>query len=55
MSDPNYSQEEALKEQEMETNPDAHKGSFDYSHYTMVNDVHVYKSLATVGDFYCKI
>ena len=53
--DPNYSAEELIKEQEMENNPDLHKGSFEYSHYTMVNDVHLYKSLATVGDFYCKV
>ena len=53
--DPNYSAEELIKEQEMENNPDLYKGSFEYSHYTMVNDVHLYKSLATVGDFYCKV
>jgi len=51
----NYSAIEEQKENEMEANPDLYNGSFTYAHYTTGQDTHLYKSLSTVGDFYCKI
>ena len=53
----NYSEEGMLRDVEISKNPEAYLeiDGFKYSQYTMEQDVHLYKSLATVGDFYCKI
>ena len=53
----NYSEEGMLRDLEISKNPEAYLevDGFKYSQYTTENDVHLYKSLSTVGDFYCKI